>query len=88
MTASGCTRRSPTPEPSRADPTARAQGASKTSHGNEHRRRRFDFRTLSSWDGTPYTSIVRLPELTGEIDPVSVDSRDIDAEIGVFITPK
>jgi hypothetical protein len=33
-------------------------------------------RTISSWDGTPYTLkaiIVRLPELTGETDLVSID---------------
>ena len=45
----------------------------------------------ASRDGEPYTPkaiIVRLPELTGEIDPVSITSRDIDAEIGEFMTPK
>jgi len=36
----------------------------------------------------PVYPIVRLPELTGETDLVSIDSRDIDAEIGVFIFPK
>jgi hypothetical protein len=49
------------------------------------------FRTLSFWDRTPYTPkaiFVRLPELTGEIDLVSIASRDINAEIGVFISPK
>ena len=30
---------------------------------------------------------VRLPELTGETDLVSIDSRDIDAEIGAFKMP-
>ena len=45
----------------------------------------------ASWDGTPYTPKainVRLPVLTGEIDPVSIDSRDINAKIGAFMTPK
>ena len=49
------------------------------------------FRTLSSWDREPYTPKainVRLPELTGETDLVSIDSRDTNAEIGVFIFPK
>ena len=38
----------------------------------------------ASWDGEPYTPKainVRLPELTGETDLVSIASRDIDAEI-------
>jgi hypothetical protein len=49
------------------------------------------FRTLSSWDREPYTTkaiIAHLPELTGEIDLVSITSRDINAEIGAFISPK
>jgi hypothetical protein len=48
-------------------------------------------RTLSSWDRTPYTPkdiVVHLPELTGETVLVSIATRDINAEIGVFITPK
>ena len=31
---------------------------------------------------------VRLPNLTGETDLVSISSRDINAEIGAFISPK
>jgi hypothetical protein len=49
------------------------------------------FRILYSRDGTPYTPkdiIVRLPELTGETDLVSIANRDINAEICAFIMPK
>ena len=39
----------------------------------------------ASRDGTPFTPIVRLPELTGKIDLVSIDSRDVNAVIGASV---
>jgi hypothetical protein len=36
----------------------------------------------------PKAIIVRLPELTGEIDLVSITSRDVNADNGAFISPK